>query len=315
MSLPLLRLPDLVLGEIIKNLSHKEILFLAQTSLRARRRISRHKPLHDIKITFDDGGFDSYVQIFSDNQEIFRIIIATCEEEQFDSSWRFKTIVPVRYEKETLVFLWKGDAFQEILDFLMEIFRIKKVSFEIQAASTCRILHLLEYCVSKNLNIGSVEWPTFSDSVEMTERLLMASRGARNLSFKGFNFPSFNFHQFRMNRLQILEATQMTPDHVVALRNCKNINLEYVEFDEDAINYILLEYMKNPGRLRELRMYCCNDFRIRKVVTGLNIVEVYEGNSVREPKFWFTSLNGIRFSVTKEWYAETVVLQREIRFQ
>uniref|UniRef100_A0A1I7UT72 F-box domain-containing protein n=1 Tax=Caenorhabditis tropicalis TaxID=1561998 RepID=A0A1I7UT72_9PELO len=315
MSFPLLRLPELVLGEILKNYDPKEKLFLVQTSQRARRLISKHTKLHTVKIRI----VDSYVEISSHHELFFRILIETVKDHffrslQVHSSWRFNTVVPVRYQGYTLVSLWKRDdtSFQEILDLLNEVFRIKEVSFEIVQVPSNWIVPVLEHVNAKNLKIGSVELPTSKENEEMAERLLMASRGASCLKIKGFNFPTIHFnhfHLFRMDYLMFRDASFMTVENIVDLRNCKRVFLDNVLCKEVDMNKILREYMKNPGNLQELRMTYYGSTELEEVVKDLNIVEieVIEG---RYPKYWLITDNGIRFSVTKG-SSRTVVMIRD----
>uniref|UniRef100_A0A1I7UT68 F-box domain-containing protein n=1 Tax=Caenorhabditis tropicalis TaxID=1561998 RepID=A0A1I7UT68_9PELO len=292
-------LPDLVLEEIFKSLSMKEM----------------HTKSHSIKIIVVDEKFERYVQIFHNHREIFKILIKTKDKKYFDSLWRFQTVVPVRYEWNTLVSYWKREVqgFQEILNYFNGLFLIEEVSFEFKQSNSHRIVPIVEYCFSKNLKIGSVDWPTFSESDEMTKRLLMASRGARDLDIKGFNSPSthFNhFHLLKIDRLHIRNASWMTAEQAVALRNCKKISLGSVWLNEEDINRILREYIKNPGELQELRMSCYNDIIVEDMVKGLKIVRVNDGNMVRDSKYWFIAGGGIRFSAMRGWMG-TIVIKRD----
>uniref|UniRef100_A0A1I7UT53 F-box domain-containing protein n=1 Tax=Caenorhabditis tropicalis TaxID=1561998 RepID=A0A1I7UT53_9PELO len=313
MSFPLLRLPCLALEEVLKNFNPKEILFLVQTSLRTRRRVSRLKPI-SIKVLIVDGMISSYAAILCKDEDTFRIKTYT-RGVSFNSSWRFQTVVPVRYEENALVSRWtqKGIAFQEILDFLNEIFRIKDVSFDVKEDSSYLALHILERCVSQNLKIGSVDWPLFSGSNETVERIFMASKGAYHLNIQGYNSSPirFNhFHLFRMNRLRIGNASWMTLENIVALRNCKRIRLGCAWDHVSDVNTILREFMKNPGELQELQMSCHYANKLEEMVEGLNIFRSEEENAMRNQKYWFTGRNGIRFSATMERMTE-IVIKRE----
>uniref|UniRef100_A0A1I7UT91 FBA_2 domain-containing protein n=1 Tax=Caenorhabditis tropicalis TaxID=1561998 RepID=A0A1I7UT91_9PELO len=213
-----------------------------------------------------------------------------------------------------MVSLWKRDVqdFREILDFLDEIFRIKEISFTMDSEDSQFAMLLMEHVVSKNLKIGSVDWRQLIKNGEMAERLLTASTGATDLKIKGFDifFFRFNhFHLFRMDELRIEHASWITAEQVVDLRNCKRIRLGSVWFDEESINKILLEYMKNPGQLQELRMLFNCRIKMEEAMTGLNIAETQEGNNWREPKYWFTTDNGIRFLAMRE-PTGTVVIKR-----
>uniref|UniRef100_A0A1I7UT90 F-box domain-containing protein n=1 Tax=Caenorhabditis tropicalis TaxID=1561998 RepID=A0A1I7UT90_9PELO len=315
MSFPLLRLPCLALEVIIKFCDHEEILFLVQTSQRARRLISRHTKSHSIEITVTNNNNNgSYVGIFHGDREFFRIYIKT-QGENFHEFWRFKTLVPVLpdYQKNLLFSRWTQieQAFQEILDFLNEIFRIKEVSFKNNVKFSCRLVPIAEHVVSKNLKIGSVDWQNSVGYEPMAERILMVSKGATNFKLEKFNFFSFrfyHFHLFKMDRFEIEHAEWMTVDQVIALWNCKQIRLGDVWFDSKDINTILWEYIEDPGELLELRLTSRNDIRIEDVVTGLNAVEVHEGNHWKGRKFRITGQ--IRFSVTVVW-GDNIVITRE----
>uniref|UniRef100_A0A1I7UT85 F-box domain-containing protein n=1 Tax=Caenorhabditis tropicalis TaxID=1561998 RepID=A0A1I7UT85_9PELO len=246
MSFPLLRLPDLALEEIIKFCDHQEILFLVQTSQRVRRLISRHTKSHRIKIKVIDQKFSSSVEILCDHQETFRIVRDTYYG---DLRWKFQSLMKVR---KPLEFIWKREdpMLQGVVDFLMEIFRIEEVSFKIEQSSYCQAVLVLENCVSKNLKIGSVEWLTCSGSDEMARKFLMLSKGATKLNFKklaSLDFKFDHFHLFRMDHLRIDNATWITAEQVVALRNCKRIDLGFVLFHEPFTTKILREYLENPG--------------------------------------------------------------------
>uniref|UniRef100_A0A1I7UT89 F-box domain-containing protein n=1 Tax=Caenorhabditis tropicalis TaxID=1561998 RepID=A0A1I7UT89_9PELO len=305
MSFPLLRLPCLALEEIVKNCNHKEILFLVQTSSRARRLISRHTKSHFVKISFVDEIIVPHVQLFYGDQEFFRILIYA-EGENFDSSWKFKTLVPVSYdnEEQCLLSCWTkyDQAFQEILDFLNEVFRIEDVSLVNNPKDFYRLVPIAEHVASKNLKIRSVYWSLFSGNEEMENRLLTVTKCATDFKIREMNFFSIrfdHFHLFRMDRLEIDHSSWMTAENVVALRNCKRVRLGSVWFEATDINKILLEYIEDPGELLELRLTSRKDIRLGDVVTGLNAVEVL-----------ITGQNGIRFSATMLW-EDTIVITRE----
>uniref|UniRef100_A0A1I7UT93 F-box domain-containing protein n=2 Tax=Caenorhabditis tropicalis TaxID=1561998 RepID=A0A1I7UT93_9PELO len=311
MSFPLLRLPCLALEEIVKNFNHDEILNLAQTSRRAKRSISKHTKMHFIRIFFYDASI-SYFQILHDNLPILRIhIYDQFSQKKRAISWK----QAIRLVDGTMVCAWKREVqdFQEILDFLNEIFRIEKVSFTVDSEDPHFAMLLMEHVVSKNLKIGRVDWQELIRTREMAERLLTVSKGATDLKIKGLQFLFFcfdHFNLFRMDQLRIEEAAWITAEQVVALRNCKRVSLGDIWFGEESINKILLEYMKNPGQLQELRMCFNCVIRIKRAMTGLNNLEVVEGDDGSESKYWLITDNGIRFSVTKERSA-TVVIKRE----
>uniref|UniRef100_A0A1I7UT84 F-box domain-containing protein n=1 Tax=Caenorhabditis tropicalis TaxID=1561998 RepID=A0A1I7UT84_9PELO len=312
MPFPLLRLPALAIEEIVKNCDHKEILFLVQTSSRARRLISRHTKLHSIGIAVVDNASSSYAGIFYGEREIFRVSIQTWRE-QINSSWRFQFFV--RDERNILVSLWKqkDTCIQEILDFLKGIFGIEEVSFKVEQSSSCQAVLILENCVSNNLNIGSVDWLTISGSDEMTGRFLMASKGATQLNFNGFYSITFrfnHFHLFRMDQLRIENATWITSEQVVALRNCKRIDLGFVWLDEPSINKILREYLENPGKMQEIRMSFPLGITLEEVVKGLDAVRIEESNGERAQKYWFNGKEGLQLSLTKEWMGPIVITRK-----
>uniref|UniRef100_A0A1I7UT70 F-box domain-containing protein n=1 Tax=Caenorhabditis tropicalis TaxID=1561998 RepID=A0A1I7UT70_9PELO len=291
-------LPDLVIEEIVKSLSQKEILFIASLSLRARRRLSRHTKSRGVEIRIVDDRFDSCVEIISDDQLFYRIKIDT-HRGPSNSSWRFKTLIPVWFEKDNLISHWRTDdnAFQDILDFLMEIFRIEEVSFEINLENSCSAVKCLEHCALKNLKIGLINWKSFIESDEMAKRVMIALKGAPNLKIKGFNSKSFfdNFHLFRVDQLKIEDAMWMTVENVMALRNCKKVHLEDVSFKTSDISRIFREFKKDPGEMQELHMDCRNEIRLEEMVKGLYIDE--EDKFVRH-KIYFNS-NGTWFSLSK----------------
>uniref|UniRef100_A0A1I7UT77 F-box domain-containing protein n=1 Tax=Caenorhabditis tropicalis TaxID=1561998 RepID=A0A1I7UT77_9PELO len=304
MSFSLLRLPDLALEEILKNFRHKEILFLAQTSQRARRRISRLIKSQAFQIRAVDDSFSLFVQIFYEDREIFRIFTGAQEEQ---INWRFKTLFTDWYQENTWVCHWRRD-FQELMNFLNELFRIKQVSFQICKEPSSSVLLFLDHITAMNLKIGKVEWSAFKRNQEMTEKFLMAFRGASYLEIKGFNSPSirFNhFHLFRMDQLLIRDARWMTVENIIDLRNCKRVNLDFVELDTANMNQILWKLTKNPGEIQELRM--TGDIKLRGLVKGLNNVRVEKGG--RALIYWFTTDNGVQFSVTEDFI--TVVIKRD----
>uniref|UniRef100_A0A1I7UT79 F-box domain-containing protein n=1 Tax=Caenorhabditis tropicalis TaxID=1561998 RepID=A0A1I7UT79_9PELO len=306
MSFPLLRLPDVALKEVLGNLSLKEILFLVQTSLKARRRISLQRT--PIEILVVDAERDFYIQISSDNKETFEIEIATLGVGPL-FYWKIET--PVRYEKLILESFWTRNppGFQEVLDFLDNVFRIE-VSVEIKPCNSSRALPIMEYIASKNPKMGTTKWWTFGGSDEKAERFLMASKRANKLNFKGFYSTTFNFnhfHLFRMDKLHIVNATWMTSDQLVALRNCKRVYLESVCLNAADISKVLQEYLKNGGKLWELRMFFPLGIDLEEAIKGLKVSRVEEENSVRAKKCWFARNNGIQISVTREW-ADIVVI-------
>uniref|UniRef100_A0A1I7UT87 F-box domain-containing protein n=1 Tax=Caenorhabditis tropicalis TaxID=1561998 RepID=A0A1I7UT87_9PELO len=262
----LLRLPCLALEEIVKNWDHKEILFLAETSQKARRLISRHTNSYFVKITVIDEYFATYIQMFY------------TDGKHFHTSWRFKTLLPIfyDYERNDVLSCWRQDeqAVQEILNLLNDILRIELVSFINNSNNACRLVPIAEYVVLKNLKIGRVDWGWFSGDEEMEERLLMVSKDATNFKMEKFGIRFDHFHLFKMDRFEIENAEWMTVDQVIALRNCKKIRLRSVCFGSTDINKILLEYMENPGELQELRLSSSQIISLREVVTGLNAVEV-----------------------------------------
>uniref|UniRef100_A0A1I7UT73 F-box domain-containing protein n=1 Tax=Caenorhabditis tropicalis TaxID=1561998 RepID=A0A1I7UT73_9PELO len=309
MSFRLLRLPDVALREVLKKFNPKETLLLAQTSLQSSRLISRHRRYHDIKITVVDGDFDSYMHIFYGEREIFRIFIDTRREDNYNSFWRFKTLVPVRYLRNTLMSRWtqKVTAFQEILDFLNKIFRIKEVSFEISREPSNWVVLILEHVKAKNLKIESVEWSEAKENEDITERFFMALKGVRYLSIQGFS--RFNYyHLLQMDLLQITGASKMIAENIVALRNCKRVSLVFVWLRAVDMKRILREYMENLGELLELRMKYHIYVELEEVVKGLDVVRIEEEGN--HPKYWFTTNDGIRFSVTREM-TMIVVIRRE----
>uniref|UniRef100_A0A1I7UT71 F-box domain-containing protein n=1 Tax=Caenorhabditis tropicalis TaxID=1561998 RepID=A0A1I7UT71_9PELO len=311
MSFPLLRLPHLALEEIVKSLSHREVLFLSQTSLRARRQISNPTKSHSITTRIVDDRLDSCVEIFCPYQLFYRIKIDNYRREPSNSSWRFKTPVPVYYEKDNLISHWtKNDTgVHDILDFLNEIFRIKQVSFEINLGNSDSGVKFLEYCVSKNLKIGLVQWNSFIPNDETNERILMASKSALNLKIRGYNSKNSlhfdNFHLFRMDWIEIKYSAWMTVENIVDLRNCKRVKLGEVLLNAEDINKVLRGFMENPGEMQELQMDCCNKIKLEEVVEGLH----FNRQNDRE-MYWLTSNNGIRFSVSMMLWS-TVVIARE----
>uniref|UniRef100_A0A1I7UT55 F-box domain-containing protein n=1 Tax=Caenorhabditis tropicalis TaxID=1561998 RepID=A0A1I7UT55_9PELO len=315
MSFPLFRLPEVALEEVLKKFNPKEILILTQTSLRTRHRISRHRKSYSVEIRVVRERLESYVNIINTDRKFFRINIHTWVT-QFDSSWRFHTIVPVRYEKDALVSFWtqKDIAFQEILDFLNEIFRIKEVSFNINRKSSDSAVHILEHCASKNLKIGSVDWPSFSGDKEVTEKILMASKGASHLNIRVFTSSSMrfdHFHLFRMDLLEMEFAWWMTVENIVSLRNCKRIRLKFLSFTTLSLKQIFREYLKNPGELCDLRINIDYCIRMEQAIEGLNVVRVEEGNDMRGSKYWFSGHNGVKISATMMDWNKTVVIKRE----
>uniref|UniRef100_A0A1I7UT59 F-box domain-containing protein n=2 Tax=Caenorhabditis tropicalis TaxID=1561998 RepID=A0A1I7UT59_9PELO len=303
--------------EIINGLNIVRIeMFLGQTSLHARRRISVHKKLHSIKTKVTDEKLHSSFEIFCDDQLFFQIKTDP-NEKQSNSSWRFKTRVPVhyfvRYGKDTLVCLWKQKvtAVQEILDFLNDIFRIKEISFVINLRNSCSAVYILEHCASKNLKIGKIYWPRFPGQEEMARRLFKASSGATELEIGGFNSSSirFNhFHHFRMDRLQIKDATWMTVKQVKNLWNCKRVSLGCLRFDTDDVNSILWDYMMNPGELQELRLHFLGYIKMEEVKRALDIIRIEEENAKRGPKYWF-KYKGVIISATMEKGGDLVIIR------
>uniref|UniRef100_A0A1I7UT86 FTH domain-containing protein n=1 Tax=Caenorhabditis tropicalis TaxID=1561998 RepID=A0A1I7UT86_9PELO len=216
--------------------------------------------------------------IFHGDREFFRIYIKT-QGENFHEFWRFKTLVPVLpdYQKNLLFSRWTQieQAYKEILDFLDKIFWIKEVSFSNNVMFSCRLVPIAEHVVSKNLKIGSVNWQTSVENGKMAERILMVFKDATNFKTGGLGFFSIRsdpFHLYRMDRFEIEHASWMTVDQVIALRNCKLIQLGDVQFNSTDINKILLEYVENPGKLLELRLSGSENIILRDVVTGLNAV-------------------------------------------
>uniref|UniRef100_A0A1I7UT58 F-box domain-containing protein n=1 Tax=Caenorhabditis tropicalis TaxID=1561998 RepID=A0A1I7UT58_9PELO len=311
MSFPLLRLPDLALEEVLEQLIPKEILFLAQTSLQARRRISRHRKSYTVEIRVEDEDSGSFVEISRDCQEDFRIQVKNTRK-RFDSSWRFQRSVPVRYEGDTLVSQWKqiDTAIQEILDFLMEIFQIEKVSFRICGSiDTHSAVLIVEHCISKNLKIGTIWWP-FCKTDEIDKRILEASKHASDLCIiesRSSTICFNDFHLFRMYRLEILNARWMTVEQIVALRNCKQVELGYVRFDEESLNKILLGWMEDAGELEEVAICTHRRLEMEDVIIGLNLVRVQGGRNL---KYYFITHNGTLFSV-KASSAKSIVMKRE----
>uniref|UniRef100_A0A1I7UT64 F-box domain-containing protein n=1 Tax=Caenorhabditis tropicalis TaxID=1561998 RepID=A0A1I7UT64_9PELO len=315
MVFALFRLPDVALEEVIKKFNPKEILFLTQTSLRARRLISRHRKSYSVEIEVNDELYGSFVEISSDHRETFIIHMKT-RRRGFNTSWRFQRVVAVRYEGDSLVSRWKrkDTAVQEILDFLMEFFRIKQISFRFQGSIDTRsAVPIVENCISKNLKIENVEWPD-RVSCKIAKRVLEASKSASNLNieFESCSTIRFNdFHLFRMDQLEIWNVMWMTVENILALRNCKRIELRCVRLDESSINKILLELMENPGELQVVRLDTYKEgFKMEEVVKGLNVVRIDEGDNWRRQTYWLTGNNGIQLSVTKAT-RRIIVIERE----
>uniref|UniRef100_A0A1I7UT81 F-box domain-containing protein n=1 Tax=Caenorhabditis tropicalis TaxID=1561998 RepID=A0A1I7UT81_9PELO len=269
MYFPLFRLPDVPLKEVLRNLSLIEILYLVQTSRRSKRRIWHQRT--PTKILVVDGDYDFYVQFSYGNKETFKIEMET-RGDYFNSYWMFQYFVPVRLDGNILVSRWKTaiDAFQQVLEFLDAVFRIKEISFEIKPYWSGRAVPIMEHVASRNMKIGSVDWSKFCGSDEMA-------------------------------------GSWMTVENLVALRNCKRINLENVRLNAVNMNKILREYMRNPGNLQEIRIRYYGSMKLEKIVKDLNIVGFEEGNKETEPKYWLTTDNGIRFTVTKEFYGAVVI--------
>uniref|UniRef100_A0A1I7UT54 F-box domain-containing protein n=1 Tax=Caenorhabditis tropicalis TaxID=1561998 RepID=A0A1I7UT54_9PELO len=303
MSFPLLSLPCLVLEEIIKTLNPMEIIFLVQTSQGARHRVLRYTKSHVIELLIAD----SYVGILCKDQDTFRVKTFT-PFSQFNSSWTLQTIIPIQNDSD--VSTQKARAFKKVLKILEKTFRIKKVSFETKDDSSFSAVHVLEYCVSKNMKIGRVNWPTFSKNNEMAKRILMASKDASYLNIGGDSPSSMrfdHFHLFRMDFLRIEDAWWLTVENIVDLRNCKRILLGCVR-DKLNINKILLEYMKNPGELQEIQMFCFDHITPEEMVKNLKIVRSEKSNVIQ--KYWFNANNEIPFSAMV-LDMETVVIKRE----
>uniref|UniRef100_A0A1I7UT80 F-box domain-containing protein n=1 Tax=Caenorhabditis tropicalis TaxID=1561998 RepID=A0A1I7UT80_9PELO len=298
---PLFRLPDIVIGEILKNWSHKEILFVVQTSLRARRLISKHKIR--TKLSVVDAEYDFYFQISYDHKEPFKIDIVT-RGDNFDSFWLFQYFIPVRYQGNMLVSRWKEaiHAFQQILEFLDDVFRIKEISFEIKPYLSGRAVPIVEYVASRNIKFGSVHWSKFCGSDEMAGRFLMASKTASDLNFKGLYSNTFrfdHFHLFRMDNLIISNASWMTLKNILALRNCKQVYLGEAHMNTADINKILREIIENSGKLQELRMHSSYVVNMEEAIKDLEISRIENANIMREKKYWLTGNNGKQISATK----------------
>uniref|UniRef100_A0A1I7UT94 F-box domain-containing protein n=1 Tax=Caenorhabditis tropicalis TaxID=1561998 RepID=A0A1I7UT94_9PELO len=315
MSFPLLRLPDVALEKVVRNYDHNEIIHLALTSLRAKCKISRHTKKHFIRIFFCDTSRTSYLQILSNGLRIPRILVDWGR----GPSWRFQAFVPIESSFDT-VSHWKRDIqdFREILDFLNEIFRIEDFKFFIDSKDPRFALLFMEHVASKNLNIRRVDWPSFAGNEEMAERLLMASKGAIEVEIKGLHFRSIrfdHFHLYRMDQLRIEHASWITADQVANLRNCEQVRLGNVRLITPEINKILLEYSRNPGQLRELRMQNHCRIKMREAMKNLKNLEIEEKNGARDVIYWFTTDNGVRFSVTKAWRTEIVVIKRDLSME
>uniref|UniRef100_A0A1I7UT65 F-box domain-containing protein n=1 Tax=Caenorhabditis tropicalis TaxID=1561998 RepID=A0A1I7UT65_9PELO len=318
MSFPLFRLPEVALEEVIKRFSPKEILFLVQLSLQSRRRISRHRKSYNVKIKVDDETNGSFVEISRDRQKSFKIQM-TRDIIVSDTSWRFQRVVTAKIRNDTLVSYWNEryfdiyldnkTAIQEVLDFLMEIFRIKEISFKFKKSCETRYaLPIVENCISKKVKLGKLDW-SFSGRQDIDERLLIASKGASDLHIRKYiDLPIqfYDFHLFRMDRFVILDASWMTDKQIADLRNCKRIELGYVCLDDWDINDILLEWMENPGELQKVRMCNYQNINIDKVVNGLNVIRIEEEGR----KHWFIADNGIRFSATVT-AEDIIVIERE----
>uniref|UniRef100_A0A1I7UT82 F-box domain-containing protein n=1 Tax=Caenorhabditis tropicalis TaxID=1561998 RepID=A0A1I7UT82_9PELO len=282
MSFPLLRLPFFALDEIVQNLSEEQKLTLAKTSQRVKRLVSKHTKSNSIRIFSYDERFLAYT--FYDDQKSDRKEQSSLP----DSSMICRREVP---------------EFRETLDFLLEIYRIKNVSIRMIEYPVIRGIIILEYCVSKNLKIESVWGSVFSKKDEMLERFLIASKDATELTIRGIIIsPPYSFdhfHLFRMDRFEIGYAPWITVEQVLALRNCKRVDMGYVQFNASDITRILLEWLENPGELMELRMSFDIQMTIEEVVEGLRAVRSQESNE-GNPKYWLTGNNGVQFPAMME---------------
>uniref|UniRef100_A0A1I7UT83 F-box domain-containing protein n=1 Tax=Caenorhabditis tropicalis TaxID=1561998 RepID=A0A1I7UT83_9PELO len=311
MSFALFRLPEVALEELVKNYSHKEVLFLVQTSQKARRRISRHTiKTHSIKPVVFYNKWYSSVELRYDNREIFEIHIQSIGD-HFNSTWRFQTIVPVLSDGNSLSSYWIDhiEAFKEILNFINEIFRIEKVLLEIKVKNSREPFLIAEHVILMNLNIGYINWQRYCGKEEM-EKLLIVSKDATDLIIKGFDLFSTRFDRFDLlqkDRLEIDHSTWMTVENILALRNCKRVWLRKASFKPLQVNQILQECLENPGELQLLRMYSLFRVTLENIVTGLNAVRVQAGIIKRVR---ITGNNGIQFLVTLE-SKDTIVIKRE----
>uniref|UniRef100_A0A1I7UT61 FBA_2 domain-containing protein n=1 Tax=Caenorhabditis tropicalis TaxID=1561998 RepID=A0A1I7UT61_9PELO len=291
--------------------TRNSLLFLVQTSLQARHQISRHRKSYNVRIRIENRDFVSFVEISSNREEIFTIQVKNTREGS-ETSWRFQRVVPVSYEGDTLVSLWrrKDEVIQEILDFLMEFFRIKEISFRFKPSIDIRSAVLIvEHCISKNQKIANVEWEYWKTD-KIARRCLEASKSASNMiigisSSSTIHFDKF--HLFRMDRIEIKYAKWITVEQIVALRNCKRIDLGNVLFDESSLNKILLEWIENPGELQEAQIFFPVGIKLEDAIKGLKISRVEINRS--KQKYWLNGNNGIEFSITE--YLSHVVIKRE----
>uniref|UniRef100_A0A1I7UT62 FBA_2 domain-containing protein n=1 Tax=Caenorhabditis tropicalis TaxID=1561998 RepID=A0A1I7UT62_9PELO len=116
-----------------------------------------------------------------------------------------------------------------------------------------------------------------------------------------------------MERVEIEDASWMTVEQVLALRNCKKVELWLVRFDESSINKILLEWMENPGELQEVHMFLSLEMNLEQLIKGLKVSRVEEGDDEdddEDKKYWIERNNGLQFSMTIGWL-DSVVIKRE----
>uniref|UniRef100_A0A1I7UT22 Mitochondrial transcription termination factor family protein n=1 Tax=Caenorhabditis tropicalis TaxID=1561998 RepID=A0A1I7UT22_9PELO len=169
------------------------------------------------------------------------------------------------------------ENFKEILDFLNEIFRIEEVTLYLGSSSSHRVLLITEAVASRNLKIEGVLWTACSQKNKGVERVLMSLKGAADpdITFSSYPPIRFNhFHLFRADSLVFKNATWLTVEQVLALRNCKKVRLKGLRFNAADIKEILQKYIEDPGELEELRMTCKDVIFLQEVVKELNVVRI-----------------------------------------
>ncbi|CAL2030595.1 unnamed protein product [Caenorhabditis brenneri] len=269
MHIPLLRLPVLASIVVIKQIDVKYFITLLQLSRRSYRlvKLSKvHINLHVFKSRLEfekeanPGIRDDYKFLVQSENPVFQ---------------------PPNHQEFITVIQYEIAAYQKIIDDFMNIFVVKSVSFDLEAACSYNSCCYLEYAKSLGLKFTSVTFEIDSYNTLVHQRLLTIGSHASKLTVMFDTDESFEFngfHEYKMDKFRFFNYYRninwFTVDHLCSLVDCTEFEGSHINWESEDFNKFLEFWMASDTKLKSVILWNHSIIEPEIVLEGIHDEEI-----------------------------------------
>ncbi|CAL2039554.1 unnamed protein product [Caenorhabditis brenneri] len=295
MPFPLLRLPLLASINVIKNFSVTQIINLIQTFSKVQQLVKISK--YPVRLYVCPESITLKNPMNPDKLEVLIVVHSGIKEHQ--EQIRFQKI----HEQEVFT-EWDDEmeGYKRIIEFLVENFTVKCISFKKRDNHCERFLEYLEYSKSRGIKFDKVIVWDRSWKDGMADRLFSVCSNASEVELllkSTRNFTFNGFHELRMNRLVLflMGFEWFTVDHMCDLMNCSEVIVRNLtHWKAVDFNKLLKFWIQSTGRLRTVDLHSCDSVLNPEIVmNGIKKIKLD-----RNTTFQIQRDNGLKARVTVE---------------